>query len=210
MKTKKLLHILDHPLASNLLTDIRDKHAGRAVVRQRVRVLAQMLFIEATRDLPQRAVRVVTPLTATRGSRIHADLGLVPILRAGLGMVDGVLDLWPDARVFHLGLYRNEQTLEAVEYYNKLAHHKPVDIAFILDPMLATGGSACVAAQRLKSWGVKRIKYLGLFAAPAGVKRLTAEHPDIPIHLGVLDSHLNNRGYIVPGLGDAGDRQFSL
>lgn len=206
---KSSLHFLDHPLANTFLADIRDKRAGRAVVRERVRVLAQMLFIEAARDLPQRAVRVATPLAVACGSRINADIGLVPILRAGLGMVDGVLALWPDARVFHLGLYRNEQTLEAVEYYNKLAHHKPVDIAFILDPMLATGGSACVAAQRLKSWGVKRIKFLGLFAAPEGVKRLTAKHPDVPIHLGTLDSRLNKRGYIVPGLGDAGDRQFS-
>lgn len=156
MKTPFTLHLLEHPLANAFLTDIRDKRAGRAIVRQRVRALAQLLFLEATRDLPCRMVRVATPLATARGARIHADIGLVPILRAGLGMVDGILELWPDARVFHLGLYRNEQTLEAVEYYNKLAHHKPVDIAFILDPMLATGGSACVATQRLKSWGVRR------------------------------------------------------
>jgi uracil phosphoribosyltransferase len=210
MKTKTQLHLLDHPIAAQLLTDIRDKRTDRASIRQRVRVLAQMLFLEASRDLPQRRIRVVTPLAAARGTRLNAELGLVPILRAGLGMVDGILELWPDARVFHLGLYRDEQTLRAVEYYNKLARHRPVDIAFILDPMLATGGSACVAAQRLKTWGVKKIKYLGLFAAPEGVAKLAAEHPDIPIHLGALDKRLNNRGYIVPGIGDAGDRQFSV
>ena len=133
MKTTSHIHLLDHPLANAFLSDIRDKHAGRAVVRQRVRVLAQMLFLEATSNLPSRVVRVATPLTMTCGTHINADLGLVPILRAGLGMVDGILELWSDARVFHLGLYRNEQTLEAIEYYNKLHHHKPVDIAFILD-----------------------------------------------------------------------------
>jgi uracil phosphoribosyltransferase len=202
-------HILIHPLAQSFLADIRDRHTGRAVVRERVRALAVMLFLEASRDLPQKRVSVTTPLAKTTALRIHSRVGLVPVLRAGLGMVEGILELMPEARVFHLGLYRNEQTLEAVEYYNKLHNYKPVDIAFLLDPMLATGGSACVAVERLKAWGVKHVKYLGLIAAPEGLKKLSTEHPDVAIHLGALDSHLNSRGYIVPGVGDAGDRQFS-
>ncbi len=115
----------------------------------------------------------------------------------------------PEARVYHLGLFRDEKTLEPVEYYSKFSEHKPVDIAFVLDPMLATGGSACVAVARLKSWGVKKIKYLGLFAAPEGIEKLSNAHPEVEIYLGTIDSHLNQRGYIVPGMGNAGDRQFS-
>lgn len=202
-------HVLDHPLAASLLTGIRDRRAGRAEVRDAVRSLAVMLFLEASRDLPRKPVRVATPLAKMDGARIDAQVGLVPILRAGLGMVDGILEMLPAARVFHLGLYRNEQTLEAVEYYNKLHHHRPVDIAFILDPMLATGGSACAAVSRLKSWGVKRIKFLGLFAAPEGLRVLRVEHPDVEVYVGAVDEKLNARGYIVPGCGDAGDRQFS-
>ncbi len=201
--------ILKHPLAQSYLADIREETASRAVVRQRIRALSLLLFYEATRDLPQARVRVKTPLAETDGVRVGTAVGLVPILRAGLGMVDGILEIIPDARVFHLGIFRDEKTLEPVEYYSKLAHHPPVETAFILDPMLATGGSAVAAATRLKSWGVKRIKYLGLFAAPEGVKNLTAQHPDVEIFVCTVDSHLNDRGYIVPGMGDAGDRQFS-
>jgi uracil phosphoribosyltransferase len=201
--------ILNHPLAHSFLTDIRDKGASRAVVRQRIRALALLLFYEATRDLPQQMVRVTTPLAETDGSKVGASVGLVPILRAGLGMVDGILEVIPDARVFHLGIFRDEKTLEPVEYYSKLGHHPPVDIAFILDPMLATGGSASHAVTCLKSWGAKRIKFLGLFGAPEGVRKLARDHPDVVIHLGALDERLNDRGYIVPGVGDAGDRQFS-
>jgi uracil phosphoribosyltransferase len=203
------LHVLSHPLAASFLTDIRDQDASRAVVRHRIRALALMLFYEATRDLPQQSVKVTTPLTETGGKRVGGTVGLVPILRAGLGMVDGILEVIPDARVFHLGVFRDEKTLEPVEYYSKLTKHSPVDRAFILDPMLATGGSACAAASRLKKWGVQQIKYLGLFGAPEGIRKLSEAHPDVEIHLCVVDSHLNERGYIVPGMGDAGDRQFS-
>jgi uracil phosphoribosyltransferase len=201
--------VLTHPLAQSYLTDIRDVRASRAVVRQRIRALSLLLFYEATRDLPRATVRVTTPLMETDGVRVGTEVGLVPILRAGLGMVDGILEIIPDARVFHLGIFRDEKTLEPVEYYSKLAHHPPVETAFILDPMLATGGSAVAAATRLKSWGVKRIKYLGLFAAPEGLKTMATHHPDVEIFVGAVDSHLNDRGYIVPGMGDAGDRQFS-
>lgn len=202
------VHVLNHPLAQSFLTDIRDKNASGAVVRSRIRALSILLYYEATRELPQEPVRVTTPLAETTGSHVGATVGLVPILRAGLGMVDGILEFLPEARVYHLGLFRDEKTLKPVEYYSKFAGQKPADIAFVLDPMLATGGSACVAATRLKQWGVKTIKYLGLFAAPEGIRVLSEAHPDVEIYLGTVDSHLNERGYIVPGMGDAGDRQF--
>ena len=206
---RKTTHVLNHPLAQSFLTDIRDKTSDRAIVRSRIRALSVLLFYEATRDLPQEPMKVTTPLAETTGAHVGASVGLVPILRAGLGMVDGILEFLPEARVYHLGLFRDEKTLEPVEYYSKFSAHKPVDIAFVLDPMLATGGSACVAVARLKSWGVKKIKYLGLFAAPAGIEKLSTAHPDVEIYLGAIDTHLNARGYIVPGMGDAGDRQFS-
>jgi uracil phosphoribosyltransferase len=168
-----------------------------------------MLFYEATRNLPTETVRVQTPLAETDGTYVSAAVGLVPILRAGLGMVDGILEQLPDARVYHLGIFRDERTLEPVEYYSKLSKHTPVDVAFILDPMLATGGSATAAVERLKTWGVKEIKFLALFAAPEGLTHLTESHPDVEIFLCALDARLNDRRYIVPGMGDAGDRQFS-
>lgn len=202
--------ILSHPLAQAALTEIRNRQSSRAVVRANVRTLAMMLFLEATRDLATKPVTVQTPLAKTRGARVAGAIGLVPILRAGLGMVDGILELAPEARVFHLGLYRDEETLAPVEYYSKLSHHEPVDVAFVLDPMLATGGSATAAVERLKEWGVPQIKFLSLFAAPEGVRRLSRAHPDVAIHCATIDARLNNRGYIVPGMGDAGDRQFSV
>lgn len=201
--------ILRHPLAQSFLTDIRDKNSDRAIVRSRIRALSVLLFYEATRDLPQEPMKVTTPLAETSGAHVSASVGLVPILRAGLGMVDGILEFLPEARVYHLGLFRDEKTLEPVEYYSRFSEHQPVDIAFVLDPMLATGGSACVAVARLKKWGVKKIKYLGLFAAPEGIEKLSQAHPDVEIYLGTVDARLNDRGYIVPGMGDAGDRQFS-
>jgi uracil phosphoribosyltransferase len=201
--------VLDHPLAQSFLSDIRDCRASRALIRQRVRALSVMLFLEATRDLPCQPVTVQSPLGAAQGARVATSVGLVPILRAGLGMVDGILEHLPDARVYHLGLFRDEKTLEPIEYYSKLSARAPVDIAFVLDPMLATGGSACAAAQRLKSWGVRRIRYLGLFAAPEGLQRLAACHPEVAVHVCAVDARLDERGYIVPGMGDAGDRQFS-
>jgi len=203
------VHVLDHPLAQSFLTDIRDRQSNRAIVRNRLRALSVLLFYEATRDLPQQSRPVTTPLAPASGQHVGATVGLVPVLRAGLGMVDGILEFLPEARVFHLGLFRDEKTLQPVEYYSKFHDHEPVDIAFVLDPMLATGGSAVVAVTRLKEWGVKSIRYLGLLAAPEGIAKLTKTHPDVPIHVVAVDSHLNDRGYIVPGMGDAGDRQFS-
>jgi uracil phosphoribosyltransferase len=206
---RQTAHVLNHPLAQSFLTDIRDKDSDRAVVRSRIRALSVLLFYEATRDLPQEPMKVTTPLAETSGKHVGASVGLVPILRAGLGMVDGILEFLPEARVYHLGLFRDEKTLKPVEYYRRFSEHKPVDIAFVLDPMLATGGSACVAVARLKKWGVKKVKYLGLIAAPEGIEKLSKAHPEVEIYLGAIDAHLNQRGYIVPGMGDAGDRQFS-
>jgi uracil phosphoribosyltransferase len=202
------VHVLNHPLAQSFLTDIRDKNADAAIVRSRIRALSVLLFYEATRDLPSQTVKVTTVLAEATGAHVGATVGLVPILRAGLGMVDGILEFLPEARVFHLGIFRDEKTLKPVEYYSKFTGSKPVDIAFVLDPMLATGGSAATAVTRLKEWGVKKIKYLGIFAAPEGIETLSKSHGDAEIYLCAIDSHLNERGYIVPGMGDAGDRQF--
>jgi uracil phosphoribosyltransferase len=203
------LHILSHPLAASFLSEIRDREASRALIRHHLRALSLLLFYEATRDLPTESVKVRTPLTETDGAYVSAAVGLVPILRAGLGMVDGILEILPDAKVYHLGIFRDEKTLEPVEYYSKLSKATPVDIAFILDPMLATGGSASAAVSRLKSWGVNQIKFLGIFAAPEGVAKLSGSHPEVEIFVCALDPRLDDRGYIVPGMGDAGDRQYS-
>jgi uracil phosphoribosyltransferase len=143
-----------------------------------------------------------------KGYKARETIGLVPILRAGIGLVDGVLELLPNVQVWHLGLYRDEQTLRPVQYYNKLPTAPTVQVCLVLDPMLATGGSAVAAIDILKQWGVQRIKYLGLIAAPEGVERLNNAHPDVPIYVAAVDDHLNDVGFIVPGLGDAGDRQF--
>jgi uracil phosphoribosyltransferase len=151
---------------------------------------------------------VSTPLATAQGHYLQEDIGLVPILRAGLGMVNGIHEMIPGAQVWHLGIYRDEKTLRPVSYYNKLPIEPTVQVCLILDPMLATGGSAVAAADVLKKWGVTRIKFVGLIAAPEGLEVMTRAHPDIPIHLAAIDDHLNERGFIVPGLGDAGDRQF--
>jgi uracil phosphoribosyltransferase len=151
---------------------------------------------------------VTTPLATAKCHVLSMKIGLVPVLRAGLGLVEGVWELIPTAEVWHIGLYRDEKTLQPVEYYNKLPIEPTVSACFVLDPMLATGGSAVATVDILKRWGVKHIKFLGIIAAPEGIRALQAAHPDVDIHLAAVDEHLNERGYIVPGLGDAGDRQF--
>jgi len=166
------------------------------------------LVYEATADMPLAPYTIQTPLSTMQGHAIGARIGLIPILRAGLGMVEPVIDLLPTAHVWHLGLYRDHNTLEPVTYYNKLPAQPDIDVCLILDPMLATGGSAVAAVDILKAWGAAKIKFLGLIAAPEGVERLQTAHPDVEIHLAALDERLNEQGYIVPGLGDAGDRQF--
>ncbi len=202
------VHVSHHPLVLHKLTWLRSRTTEPIVFRQLVRELSQLMFYEATEDLRVEPLTVHTPLADCAGHRIAEFIGLMPILRAGLGMAEAILDLVPSAQVWHLGLYRDHQTLKPVTYYNKLPSQPTIDVSFVLDPMLATGGSAVAAVDILKRWGARRIKFLGLIAAPEGVKRLQQSHPDVPIYLAAIDSHLNQDSYIVPGLGDAGDRQF--
>jgi len=197
-----------HPLVKHKLTRIRDKNTKPKKFRELVRELGALLTYEATMDLETTTVSVETPLTTTRGEDLKDKIGLVPILRSGLGMVEGVWELMPSAEVWHIGLYRDERTLKPVAYYNRLPIAPTVSVCLILDPMLATGGSAVATVEILKNWGVARIKFVGIIASPEGITRLHDAHPDVPIHLAAIDDHLNEHGYIVPGLGDAGDRQF--
>lgn len=197
-----------HPLVKHKLTHLRDKGTKPKKFRELVRELGALLTYEATADLATRTVEITTPMAKTRGEDLREKIGLVPILRAGLGMVEGVWELMPSAEVWHIGLYRDERTLKPVAYYNKLPVAPTVSVCLILDPMLATGGSAVATVDILKDWGVHKIKFVGLIAAPEGIARLHDAHPDVPIHLAAIDDHLNENGYIIPGLGDAGDRQF--
>jgi uracil phosphoribosyltransferase len=203
------VHISRHPLLLHWLALLRNHHTEPKRFRELVREMAQLLFVEATQDLKLAEIRVQTPLAECAGREIDEAIGLVPILRAGLGMAEAILDLVPSAQVWHLGLYRDHHTRRPVTYYNMLSATPKVDLCFVVDPMLATGGSAVEAVDILKRWGIKRIKFLGLIAAPEGVKALHGAHPEVAIHLAALDSHLNEHSYIVPGLGDAGDRQFA-
>ena len=202
------LHISNHPLARHKLTILRNQTTEPKKFRQVVRELAMMLVLDATADLQLTPLPITTPLSETTGYKLAENVGLIPILRAGLGMVEGALEMLPSAQVWHIGLYRDERTLRPVEYYNKLPVSPTVQVCLVLDPMLATGGSAVATVDILKRWGTQRIKFVGLIGAPEGVQRLSQSHPDVPIYLAALDDHLNDIGYIVPGLGDAGDRQF--
>jgi uracil phosphoribosyltransferase len=197
-----------HPLVAHKLTRLRDRDTEPRKFRELVREIAALLAYEATLDLPLELTTVQTPLATARGANLQHVIGLVPILRAGLGMVEGVWELMPSAEVWHIGLYRDEKTLQPVEYYNKLPVGPTVSVCLVLDPMLATGGSAVATVNILKRWGVKHIKFIGLIGAPEGIAHMQATHPEVPIHLAAIDECLNERGYILPGLGDAGDRQF--
>jgi len=197
-----------HPLVQHKLTKLRDKATEPKKFRELIREIAMLLAYEATADLALDEAQVETPMGVASGALLREKIGLVPILRAGLGMVDGVWEMMPSAEVWHIGLYRDERTLRPVEYYNKLPVDPTVQVCLILDPMLATGGSATATVDVLKKWGAQRIKFVGIIAAPEGIQVLRSTHPDVPIHVAVIDSHLNEIGFIVPGLGDAGDRQF--
>jgi uracil phosphoribosyltransferase len=197
-----------HPLVRHKLTLLRDMKTEPKKFRELIRELTVLLAYEATTDLALADRDVTTPMGQAPGAQLADKIGLVPILRAGLGMVEGIWELMPSAEVWHIGLYRDERTLRPVQYYNKLPISPTVEVCLILDPMLATGGSAVATCDILKKWGAKRIKFVGLIAAPEGIQRLTAAHPDVPIHIAAVDERLNDIGYIVPGLGDAGDRQF--
>ena len=203
------VHILDHPLLQHKLSILRDENTGVKDFREVVSEIATLMCYEATRDLPLEEVEIKTPITTAKFKTIAGKkLAIVPVLRAGLGMVDGILTLIPSAKVGHIGLYRDPDTLEPVEYYCKM----PNDIAerevIILDPMLATGGSASAAIQFIKNYEVKNIKLMNIIAAPEGIQRVHHDHPDVDIYCAALDEKLNDHGYIVPGLGDAGDRNF--
>jgi uracil phosphoribosyltransferase len=202
------VHISPHPLVKHKLSVLRDKSTDHRAFRELVRELALLLCYEATQDLPLSPRTVETPMGLANAHKAEDAIGLVPILRAGLGLVDGVMELLPQVQVWHIGLYRDEKTLRPVQYYNKLPTEPTVSVCLVLDPMLATGGSAVATVDILKNWGVKRIKFLGLIAAPEGVEVFTKAHPDVPIHVAAVDERLNEIGFIVPGLGDAGDRQF--
>ncbi|MBE2237191.1 MAG: uracil phosphoribosyltransferase [Caldilineaceae bacterium] len=203
-----------HPLAQHKLTLLRRKETEPKKFREVISELSMMLVYEATLDLGTQPVTVETPLTTAQGALMAEKVGLVPILRAGMGMVEGAWKLLPQAEVWHLGLYRDERTLKPVSYYNKLPVAPTVELCLVLDPMLATGGSATAAVDVLKRWGVTRIKFVGLLAAPEGIAALHSAHPDVVIHVATVDERLTGTkdgfppGYIWPGLGDAGDRQF--
>jgi uracil phosphoribosyltransferase len=202
------VHVSPHPLVAHKLTLLRDKNTDHRSFRELMRELAMLLCYEATQDIHVSPKTVETPMGLAQGVKAEETIGLVPVLRAGLGMLEGTMQLLPNVQVWHIGLYRDEDTLRPVHYYNRLPQQTSVNVCLILDPMLATGGSAVATVELLKKSGVPHIKYIGLLAAPEGVERLTSTHPDVPIHLAAIDERLNEIGYIVPGLGDAGDRQF--
>jgi len=197
-----------HPLIGTKLTLLRNVTTDSKKFRELIREIAAMLAYEATMDLAVSEVEVQTPLQMTKGTALMELIGLVPILRSGLGMVEGVYELMPGSEVWHIGLYRDERTLKPVAYYNRLPIEPTVSVCLVLDPMLATGGSAVATVDILKKWGVNKIKFVGIIAAPEGIECLHAAHPDVPIHIAAIDEGLNEHGFILPGLGDAGDRQF--
>lgn len=202
------LTIIDHPLIKRDVAILRDATVSNHVFRTTLRRISSIMAFTVTHDLRVRKTRVRTPLEETTGYVLADDIVIVPVLRAGLGLIDGFLDVLPEARVGHVGLYRNERTLEPVDYYSKFPQGLARSLVIILDPMLATGGSASAAITFLKRRGARRIRFAALVAAPVGVKRVAANHPDVPMYAAVLDRKLNDRGYILPGLGDAGDRLF--
>jgi len=187
---------------------MRDQRTDPKKFRELLREVAVLVAYEASADLATEEVNVMSPMGPAKCLSVSERVGLVPILRAGLGMVEGIWNMMPNAEVWHVGLRRDEQTLEPIEYYSRRPVDPIVDVCMVIDPMLATGGSAVTAVDILKAWGAHRIKFVGIIAAPEGVKRLTEAHPDVEIYLAVIDERLNEAGLIVPGLGDAGDRQF--
>jgi len=202
------IHVVAHPLIKEKMTHLRDKNTAPKEFRQALDQIAQLLLFEVTKDLPVRRVKVETPLAETTGYELDVSgITVVPILRAGLGFLDAVMDLMPEAKVGHIGLTRDEETLAPIKYYCKIPRDRDAEI-ILIDPMLATGGSAEAAITMLKQDGYKHFRFMCLVAAPEGVERVNRTHPEVPIYTAVLDDHLNENGYIVPGLGDAGDRVF--
>jgi uracil phosphoribosyltransferase len=209
MKEFKNVHILDHPLIRHKLAIIRDKDTNTKQFREIIGEIATLMAYESFKDVPTQEIEVETPLEKTKQTVVKENsIAIVPILRAGLGMVDGILTLFPAAKVGHIGLYRDEETLEPQEYYCKLPTNIENKVVMVVDPMLATGGSACDAIKMLKKRGCKKIKLMSIIAAPVGVEKVATAYPDVEIYVSTLDRCLNENGYILPGLGDAGDRIF--
>ncbi len=201
--------VLKHPMIEHKISILRDEKTGTKEFRELINEIGMILCYEALKDAPLHEIDIKTPITETVGKQIDEnDYAFVPILRAGMGMVDGVLRLMPNAKIGHIGLFRNEETLEPVEYYCKLPKNIENKTAIILDPMLATGGSGSAAIEMLKKRGVKKIKFLSVISAPVGLERIKKDHPDVELYTAYVDKELNENGYIVPGLGDAGDRIF--
>jgi len=203
-----MLKVLEHPLITHKLTQLRRKETDTKDFRYNLSEIAALMAYEITRDLPMKDIEVITPMGKCRTKELTGTVVLIPILRAGLGMVDGITNLIPDAKVGHIGMYRDHETLKPLTYYSKLPDNLEDAVVMVLDPMLATGGSATAAIQALKESGAKKIKLVCIIGAPEGVKRIETDHPDVQIYLAGLDERLNEVGYIVPGLGDAGDRLF--
>ncbi len=203
-----VIHESQHPLVKHKLTKLRNKETAPKKFRELIREISMLLAYEATQDLVLKSISVESPMGMAKGHLLQEQIGLIPILRAGLGMVEGVWEMMPGSEVWHIGLFRDERTLKPVHYYNKLPVSPTVQLCLVLDPMLATGGSAVATVDILKEWGAQRIKYMGIIAAPEGVNALHSAHPDVDIYVAAIDERLNDIGYIVPGLGDAGDRQF--
>ncbi|HWR75474.1 MAG TPA: uracil phosphoribosyltransferase [Bacteroidales bacterium] len=203
-----MLKLINHPLINHKLSQIRRKETGTKDFRQHVNEIAGLMAYEISRDLPMRDVIIDTPLSSCSSSELAREIVLVPVLRAGLGMVEGITNLITTAKVGHIGLYRDHETLEPMEYYAKFPAELSEAIVMVLDPMLATGGSASAAITAVKNRGASTIRLVCIVGAPEGVSRVENDHPDVDIYLAALDSHLNEKGYIVPGLGDAGDRLF--
>ncbi len=203
------VHILDHPLIRHKVAIIRDKNTTTKQFREVIEEIATLMAYEAFKDVPTQQITVETPLESVEQTVVKENsIAIVPILRAGLGMVNGILTLFPAAKVGHIGMYRNEETLEPQEYYCKLPSSIDKKVVMLVDPMLATGGSACDAITQLKKRGCKKIKFLAIIGAPEGVEKVAEKHPDVEIYVSTLDRCLNENGYILPGLGDAGDRIF--
>jgi uracil phosphoribosyltransferase len=202
------LYVSDHPLVQHKLALLRDVRTEPKKFRELVREVSMLLGYEATRDLRLEPLSITTPMGEAFGQKLADKVGLVPILRAGLGMVEGLWEMLPSAEVWHIGFYRDERTLQPIQYYSNLPVAPTVTVCLVLDPMLATGGSAVATVDILKRWGARRIKFIGLIAAPEGLMRLREAHPDVDVHLAAVDRQLNEAGYIIPGLGDAGHRLF--
>jgi uracil phosphoribosyltransferase len=200
---------LNHPLAYHHLSILRDRNTPPQLFRVQIHLISMLLVAEATRDLTLKECRIQTPIEETVGKKLSQRISIVPILRAGLGLVDPILQLLPDAEVWHLGMYRDETTALPVEYYCKLPKDDPADVGIVLDPMLATGGSIRVAIAALKRWGVPDIRVISVIASEDGIAALYAEHPDVSVFVATVDPVLNDQKFIVPGLGDAGDRMFN-